>query len=333
MGQTNPDISCVMTCFNEGSLVAKSVGSILAQTHENFELVLVSDGADEATLGALEAFDDPRIRLIRQANDGLSSARNRGIAHASGDILCFLDADDTRAPSAFAYAVDALGRNNCDVMLTTGYLRELRFQNQPFYDQQVFAEICSEQPEVLCNQENHPSLMERLCLIEPQSANKFIRREFLMKTNLRFPPGLFFEDMYFHAGLVALADNILISNQKTFTYFRRYRRDQITSGLGKTRFDALSVAAATLTRFESSRVFHSGLTRTLLLLALAKLVRWSSQTLSHEYRPAFILSWQSLLSTISGLYFSQLSTDPVNMYGSRYEWMEDARSFILDHKK
>ena len=52
---SNPDISCVMTCYNEGPLLAKGIGSILAQTHENFELVLVSDGADAATLGVLAA--------------------------------------------------------------------------------------------------------------------------------------------------------------------------------------------------------------------------------------------------------------------------------------
>ena len=333
MVQTNPDISCVMTCFNEGSLLAKGVGSILSQTHENFELILVSDGADDATFEAAQAFDDPRIRLIRQANDGLSSARNRGLSHAKGNLISFLDADDTRPPSAFAYAVDAFARTDCQVMFTPGHLRELRLQNQPFYDTKVFGEICSEQPEVLCTQHHDTNLLEKLFLIEPQSANKFISRDFLMGTNLRFPSGLFFEDMYFHAGLVALADNILISNQKTFTYFRRYRRNQITSGLGKTRFDVLSVAAATLTRFETSRVFHTGLTRTLLLLSLAKLAHWSSQTLAHEYRNAFAASWQALLSTISGQYFSQLSTDQVDMYVARFDWMRDARQYVLDNKR
>ena len=332
MSQSKPDISCVMTCFNEGPLLAKGVGSILSQTHENFELLLVSDGADDATLGALEGFEDPRIKLIQQANDGLSSARNRGISHAKGDLICFLDADDTRPPFAFEYALDAFARTECQVMFTTGFLRELRHQNQPFYDAAVFAEICAEQSEMLCTQANDTKLLEKLCLIEPQSANKFIRRDFLASTNLHYPPGLFFEDMYFHAGLIALADKVLISNQKTFTYFRRYRRNQITAGVGKTRFDALSVAAATLTHFEKSRVFHTGLTRTLLFLALAKLVQWCSKTLAHEHKEVFRASWQALLSTINGQYFAQLSSDQVNMYVARFDWMQGARQYILDNK-
>lgn len=327
-----PDISCIMTCYNEGALLEKSVASILAQTHGNFELIVVSDGADDETEGALAGFDDPRLKVIAQANDGLSAARNTGLAQARGDILCFLDADDTRPPAAFAQAVAAFSRHSPDVMLTAGHLRELRFEDMPFYDTGVIEEICAGQPELLLRTASDTASVEKLCLIEPQSANKFVSRAFLEALKLRFPPGLFFEDMFFHAGLIANAGTVLVSQTRSFTYFRRYRRDQITSGTGKTRFDALSVAAATLGRFEASPQFHTGLTRTLMFLAIAKQVEWSSKTLSHEFRQAFRQSWAALLSTLNGLYFSQLSTPAVEEYAARHGWMHGARAFILDHK-
>ncbi len=327
-----PDISCIMTCYNEGALLAKGVQSVLDQTHGNFELIVVSDGADAETEATLAGFDDPRIKVIAQDNDGLSAARNTGLAQATGRIICFLDADDTRPPSVFAQVVAAFDRHAPDVMLSTGFLRELRFEDMPFYDAEVIAEICGGQPETLCRTSHDTGTVEKLCLIEPQSANKFISKDFLDRIKLRFPPGLFFEDMFFHAGLIANAGSVLVSQRRTFTYFRRYRRDQITSGTGRTRFDALSVAAATLTRFETSPLFHSGLTRTLLFLAIAKQVEWSSKTLSHEFRDPFRKSWAGLLATLNGLYFSQLSTPSVNDYARRHGWMTGARDFILAHK-
>ena len=69
----------------------------------------------------------------------------------------------------------------------------------------------------------------------------------------------------------------------------------------------------------------------MLLLAIAKQVRWSSYTLSHEFRYPFMQSWRAILSTINGLYFSQLETDGLAGYVQRFDWMPDARAFVIDN--
>src|SRR5690606_26688665 len=97
-----PFISCIVTTYNEGPLAAASIQSLLDQSFEDFELLIVDDGASDQTRAAIHAFDDPRIRYIRQANDGLSSARNRALHHVRGDYVCFLDADDIRPLWALA---------------------------------------------------------------------------------------------------------------------------------------------------------------------------------------------------------------------------------------
>lgn len=90
-------ISIIMPCFNAVAHLPKSVGSILAQTYSNWELITVDDGSSDGTLAWLESQADQRIRVISQPNRGVSSARNAGLAEAKGHFVAFLDADDTWA--------------------------------------------------------------------------------------------------------------------------------------------------------------------------------------------------------------------------------------------
>jgi glycosyltransferase involved in cell wall biosynthesis len=127
--------SCVMTAYNEGPLLAQSVASVLNQSHEDLELVLVDDGATEETRAVLQAQNDPRIILLQQANDGLSSARNRGLRHCSGDYICFLDGDDLRAPWAFAEVAAALRTDPVELLLVRGALSQPQGALTPFMDE------------------------------------------------------------------------------------------------------------------------------------------------------------------------------------------------------
>lgn len=91
-----PRVSVVMPCYNAAAHLAASVGSVLAQSLEDWELVAVDDGSRDGTWDALTGFGDARIRPFRQANNaGVSSARNVGLEHARGEFVAFLDADDT----------------------------------------------------------------------------------------------------------------------------------------------------------------------------------------------------------------------------------------------
>ena len=90
-------ISIIMPCFNAASTLPASVGSVLAQTFADWELIAVDDGSTDGTLSWLQAHPDERIRPLSQANRGVSAARNAGFAIAQGAYVAFLDADDTWA--------------------------------------------------------------------------------------------------------------------------------------------------------------------------------------------------------------------------------------------
>jgi len=86
--------SVVMPLWNKRPWVAATVASAIGQTWRDFELVIVDDGSTDGSLEALAQFDDPRIRILRQANAGPGAARNAGIRAARHEWVALLDADD-----------------------------------------------------------------------------------------------------------------------------------------------------------------------------------------------------------------------------------------------
>lgn len=90
-------ISIVVPAYNAAGVIGKCIDSVLLQTYPDFELLIIDDGSRDETaeIVAAKAAQDTRIHLIRQENAGVSSARNTGIAAASGELLCFIDSDDT----------------------------------------------------------------------------------------------------------------------------------------------------------------------------------------------------------------------------------------------
>lgn len=91
-------ISVVIPLYNKYNLIAKTLQSVFTQTFTNYEIVIVDDGSTDSSAEVVQAIKDPRIKLIRQKNSGVSVARNRGISEARGEYIAFLDADDEWKP-------------------------------------------------------------------------------------------------------------------------------------------------------------------------------------------------------------------------------------------
>ena len=108
----DPKYSIVCPAYNVERYIDATIQSVLAQTEQSWELVIVDDGSTDGTIDCIRRYSDSRIHLIQQANGGPSAARNAGLAASRGRRLIFLDSDDLLHPTAIARLGAALDAND-----------------------------------------------------------------------------------------------------------------------------------------------------------------------------------------------------------------------------
>ncbi len=106
----NPLISVIIPTYNRGWIIKEAIDSVLAQDYVNYELIVVDDGSTDNTHDILNSYQN-NFLILRQNNKGVSSARNRGLAAASGHFVAFLDSDDIWLPQKLSQQVDFFHSN------------------------------------------------------------------------------------------------------------------------------------------------------------------------------------------------------------------------------
>lgn len=114
---SRPTVSVIIPVYNGERHLAEAIQSVLAQTLPPDEVIVVDDGSTDDSAAVARAFG-PVVRVLCQANLGPAAARNLGLAHASGDLLAFLDADDLWLPDKLAYQCAVLSAHPaCEAVL------------------------------------------------------------------------------------------------------------------------------------------------------------------------------------------------------------------------
>ena len=112
-------VTVVVPVYGVEQYLDRCVASVVAQTYKNLEILLVDDGSPARCPQMCDAWAerDRRIRVIHQSNAGLSAARNRGLAQATGEYLYFVDSDDTIEPTLVEHALNAMSRYDADLCM------------------------------------------------------------------------------------------------------------------------------------------------------------------------------------------------------------------------
>ena len=223
-------ISVIIPVYNVEKYLKQCVDSVLAQTYQNIEIILVDDGSTDSSGHICDEYlnVDGRIKVIHKKNAGLSEARNHGLDLATGDYVYFLDSDDWIQGETLETLIQMAHESNADIVF---------FDSQSFEDSEKGYQI----PQRYIRKHDY-STDKGLTVFEQVQANKefhsavpllFIRRSFLDKSKIRFYPEILYEDMLFTFEALTKAEKV--AQCKEAFYQRRYRSCSITQSKVKEK--------------------------------------------------------------------------------------------------
>lgn len=251
----NPRVSVIVPMYNVEIYIKTCVDSILAQTFQDFEIILVDDASSDKCVEICRELygDNPKIKIVRhEKNLGLGSARNTGMKHAVGKYIYFVDSDDLILPQTLEKFFDAAEKNNADVVHAAGFL-EL-YQDEPYPIIKENLTLIGEKYNVegFLKKNLYQRLYENWREYSTTSMAwlVFCRRKFLEKNNIQFLP-IISEDEPFNFALLYLTDRYYIIRDALYIYRRRNGSIMKTQNLKRLRqgIQALFIGSAYIEKF------------------------------------------------------------------------------------
>lgn len=215
-------VSVIIPVYNVEKYLEECLDSVMNQTYQNFEVILVDDGSTDSSGRICDEYKkrDNRIYVIHQENGGLSVARNRGYLQASGEYVYFLDSDDWILPETLSGLIETATAQNADIVFFDAFSftddSESFKIKQRYFRKNVYKSENGEQvfSKLQDNNEYHGAV-----------PLLFFKKSFIKENNISFLPGILYEDMLFTYEAFCKA-GIVAQNSNAF-YQRRYRNNSI----------------------------------------------------------------------------------------------------------
>ena len=209
-----PAISIVIPVYNVESYLRRCIESVLTQSFEDFELILVDDGSVDSSGNICDEYatKDERIHVLHQENGGSSVARNNGMQMAKGEYLFFVDSDDVIHPDCLKVLYDCLIQNHTEISMAaferfSGNAAPIKHYSATEYTVKSGMDVL----EMLFDDRNQTFALTSACC-------KLFKRELFQ--DIAFPAGRLFEDqaitykLFFEAKTIAVVDVVF------YYYFR-----------------------------------------------------------------------------------------------------------------
>lgn len=215
--QGNNLISVIIPVYNVEKYLKKSIDSVLNQTFQNFEIILVDDGSTDNSGIICDEYaeKDNRIKVVHQKNAGVSVARNLGIEKSKGNYICFLDSDDWYSNNALEEFIKLITDFKADIAAIS-----------VFETSDEHTDYMSENKINVFNNSEAMTQLFKNALVFGTACNKLYKREIF--NSIKFPKNLYWEDMYISLDVLINISKITWS-KKACLYYRQQRKDSTTS--------------------------------------------------------------------------------------------------------
>lgn len=210
-------VSMIIPVYQVEKYLRQCLDSVLVQTHKNLEIILVDDGSKD-TSGAIcdeYAAKDNRISVIHKKNEGVSTARNVGMAAATGEWICFADSDDLLREDYVEYLLKMVIKNNVEVAVTTS-----------FFTTFGGLQTANDSVQVVSGEDAAASILYYRIPIGCYC--KMFKRDFLVSNKVQFLPDVYIgEGFNFNVQAFCKASKVAIGRRKVYCY----RRDNASSAM------------------------------------------------------------------------------------------------------
>ncbi|WP_417360750.1 glycosyltransferase family 2 protein [Galbibacter sp.] len=216
----NPFFSVIMPAYKVEKYIAKAIESVLNQSFENFELLVINDGSPDSSAELAKDYVslDPRVKLLNKENGGLSDARNFGIKHAKGSYLYFMDSDDWIEGNLLEKIHDQIQINPVDIYVFGYYLDQEDDQGKLLQRQIMHAYNYKFD----IGREKAPKLNSHFMGLLGYAWNKVYSKIFIDYYHLRFDKGIsLVEDMLFNAIAYQKANALVMIEECFYHYISR----------------------------------------------------------------------------------------------------------------
>lgn len=208
-------ISMIAPVYNVAPFFEEFIQSVRHQTLADFELILVDDGSSDGSSAMCDQFarDDERIKVIHQANQGASAARNHGLEVVTGDYIAFIDSDDVLDADYLQVLYDNLIEYQADIAITN--FKVFNQTDDCFYYYLQAADLYTKEltPQEACEYQSDWDLNASLFIVP---FGKLFKAELL--EHFRFPEGMIFEDEASIHRLYMKAQKLVLVNENHYTY-------------------------------------------------------------------------------------------------------------------
>ena len=200
-----PKVSVIVPIYNVEKYLEKCINSLLSQTLEDIQIILVNDGSKDNSGNIAKEYEKNnknRIIYVEKENGGLSDARNYGLKYATGDFIAFLDSDDYIEKNAYEEMYNKAIEENSDYV-ECDFIWE--FPNKIRVDKQY----------------PYKNKKEMLSFVRVVAWNKLIKRQLITDNNLEFPKGLRYEDVEFTYKLIPFINKFAYVDKPFIHYVQR----------------------------------------------------------------------------------------------------------------